>query len=282
MNNISIKRQNIHKCTIRLIKFLLLLTVVLITVTLSRNSFAGDSVNENPGKCLGQVKLDVLDTNAHPGDKEVLVTVSLTNPDHSVSSIETLLVDEDNNLTCTGCAPDPVRAPGFMCYAHEQDEGGCKVVMIDVDASELIEIGNGAVFTVDYVVSTADYVVSCVGTPDQCINVAPTDSIIADDLGKSLSVREESGEICFIVCGDVYPGGDDCGDGVVNIFDILEEIDISLDVVDKPSDCQLERGNVPTSLPPDCVVPDDEINVFDVLVIIDKALLKPNCCDYDR
>ena len=78
----------------------------------------------------------------------------------------------------------------------------------------------------------------------------------------------------------MYPG-ESCGDGVVNIFDILEVIDIVLNIGEH-SDCQLNQADVPTSTPPDCLDPDSDINIFDVLVIIDKALDKPNCCDaYD-
>jgi hypothetical protein len=212
--------------------------------------------------------------------------VSLKNPDHKVSAVETLLVDEDNNLTCTGCTPDPVRAPSFMCFAHEQGEGGCKVVMVDVDASELIEIGNGTVFTVDYVVSRSR-------PSDQCISIAPIDSIIADDLQKSLSVCEKSGEICFMICGDLYPQDcyecESCGDGIVDIFDELEAMDIVLGL-QTATECQMLHGDVPLGVPPYCGNPagvnppncetDGVIDVFDVLVIIDKSLSKMNCCDY--
>ena len=91
------------------------------------------------------VTLSIGDTTASLGSSDNSIKVSLANPYDKALAIETLLVDEDNNLTCTGCTPDPVRAPGFMCSAYEQGNGGCKVVMVDIDASGLIEIGNGAV-----------------------------------------------------------------------------------------------------------------------------------------
>ena len=94
------------------------------------------------------VTLRVGSINVMPGSSDNLIEVSLENPDHKVSAIETLLVDEDDNLTCTGCVPDPVRAPDFMCFAYEQGAGGCKVVMVDISTSKLIEIGNGTVFTI--------------------------------------------------------------------------------------------------------------------------------------
>jgi PKD repeat protein len=220
------------------------------------------------------VTLSVGDASAAPGDSSVQVPVSMKNPSDKVLAIETVLLDEENSLTCTGCAPYRDRAPGFICFAQELDDGGCKVVMVDpTNPTGVIEQGDGPIFTVEYMISGG-------ALSNECISVTPTDSIIADSLEDPLTVCEESGDICFIGCGDVYPG-ESCGDGVVNIFDILEEIDIVLGITE-PSACQAEQANVPTSLPPDCVDPDDDINIFDVLVIIDKALDKPNCCDaYD-
>ena len=61
--------------------------------------------------------------------------------------------------------------------------------------------------------------------------------------------------------------------------DILEEIDLALGIL-IPSDCQAGRADVPVGTPPYCSTPDDVINVLDVLVIIDMALGKSNCCDY--
>ena len=126
-------------------------------------------------RAQADVTLSVGDTMGFPGSSDNLVEVSLVNPDHEVLAIETLLVDENDNLTCTRCIPDPVRASGFMCFAYEQDDGGCKVVMVDINASGLIETGSGVVFTINYMVS------GC-GPNDQCVSIAPTDSIISDRL----------------------------------------------------------------------------------------------------
>jgi hypothetical protein len=93
------------------------------------------------------------------------------------------------------------------------------------------------------------------------------------------------------ICGDVYPppsspGAMDCGDGVVNLFDIMKVIDIILGV--EPTICELTHVDVPNGTPPYCGLPpeksdcmgDGYVNIFDVLVVIDKALGKTNCCDY--
>jgi hypothetical protein len=95
-----------------------------------------------------------------------------------------------------------------------------------------------------------------------------------------------------LLCGDVWPqapgpGMIGCGDGVVNIFDIVEMIDIILEY-EVPSECQLARGDVPMGLPPYCGSPpgtpncegDSDIDIFDTLVVIDRTLNKYNCIDY--
>jgi hypothetical protein len=76
---------------------------------------------------------------------------------------------------------------------------------------------------------------------------------------------------------------------VVDLFDILEEIDfiLGLQVI---SNCQMLHGDVPLGMPPYCGNPagvtppncetDGVIDIFDALVIIDKALSRMNCCDY--
>lgn len=93
-------------------------------------------------------------------------------------------------------------------------------------------------------------------------------------------------------CGDIYPhdsspGAMDCGDGSVDLFDIQEGIDIFLGKV-VPSNCQLIQGDIPNGMPPShCGNPagnpncetDGDIDTFDVLVMVDMALGKANCCD---
>jgi hypothetical protein len=107
---------------------------------------------------------------------------------------------------------------------------------------------------------------------------------VADRFGDPLCTCEVQGDVCFILCGDVYPreclpAQPNCGDGVVDIFDILEEVDFVLGII-TPSICQFARADVPTGTPPYCSDPDSVIDIFDVLVIIDMALGKANCCDY--
>jgi hypothetical protein len=88
------------------------------------------------------------------------------------------------------------------------------------------------------------------------------------------------------MCGDIEPGesapgAGDCGDGDVDIFDILEEVAFALGTK-TPDSCQAVRANVPTGTPPNCLDPDEEgvIDILDIMVIIDMALHRQDCCSY--
>jgi hypothetical protein len=230
---------------------------------------------------VGEVILSVLDKKVSPDDNATEATVAMANPNHAVKAIEVDLVDVGDCLTCTGCNADPDRALDYTCSANEQADGSCKVVLATFNPAGLIEEGSGDIFTVDYVGDCPGCVIITAGTT---VNVA-------DRFGDPLCACFEDGEICEFACGDIYPReclplDPECGDGVVDIFDILEEIDFILNVID-PSLCQEGRADVPTGTPPYCGCVGDEIcqtdgviDIFDLLVIIDMALGKANCCDY--
>jgi hypothetical protein len=93
------------------------------------------------------------------------------------------------------------------------------------------------------------------------------------------------GDVCDkdIPCGDVWPpesspGAMDCGDGEVDIYDVIAEVDFAIGF--EPDACQLTRVDVPTGTPPFCLLPDGSINILDVMVIIDRTLGRVNCCKY--
>ena len=251
-----------------------------ITVTDPCNLDISDSVSI----FIGEVVLTVENIKAHPGDEGAEVTVSMSNPHHKVKGMEANVFDEDDTLVCTGCTPDNDRALDYTCSASEQTDGSCKAVLATFNPAGMIEEGDGAVFSIDYRVNEGAPVAGCV-------EMIPAGSKVSDEFGDQLCVCEEAGELCFYVCGDIYPreclpDDPDCGDGESNIFDILEEIDFALEIID-PSECQEARADVPTGTPPYCGCVGDEIcqtdgiiDVFDLLVIIDMALGKANCCEY--
>jgi len=193
-----------------------------------------------------------------------------------------------DNLVCTSCVVDEDRTPEYICSANEQADGCCKVTLFSTEPDDLIQRGSGSVATIKYDVLDKK-------TSKDCIALIPVNSKVADQFNEPLCAVPKAGEICFMICGDVYPQDcyecESCGDGRVDLFDILEEIDIILSL-QTASLCQkmCGHGNVPLGMPPYCGNPagvnppncecDQKIDVFDALVIIDKALSKLNCCDY--
>ena len=212
------------------------------------------------------------------------VLISLSNPGNSVRALELYVEDECDMLTCRECFADPDRAIEFVCSANEQPDGRCKVVLYTSDPAEVITIGEGPVLSIMYDVNDEDPEAVCCG-------IVPEDVRAADAFNEELSVCVSSGEVCFFTCGDIAPrdclGSPFCGDGQVDIFDILEMVDILLGNVDV-TECQTVHGDVPNGMPPYCGNPSGEANcqsdgvltIFDLLVVIDKALGKANCCDY--
>jgi hypothetical protein len=155
--------------------------------------------------------------------------------------------------------------------------------------NSLIARGDGPIATVKFSVGEGY-------TSKDCVCLEPINVNAADQFNEFLCVcgdgPEQEGSVCFFICGDVYPQDcyacSSCGDGVVDLFDILETVDFILGLQD-PSECQMLHGNVPPGMPPYCGTPSGEdncevgaevIDIFDAVVIIDKALGKMNCCDY--
>ena len=241
---------------------------------------------------IGKVIVDVQDSTVDPQSGSVAVDIDLINPENHARAIS-MDIEEcaqgEDNLVCTECTANPDRALGYTCSAAEQADGSCRVVLYSTDPSEMIEQGRGPIATVIY-----DAIDSNAGS---CVCLTATDIAISDQFNEDLCACQDPGEVCFKTCGDIYPqdcefGGpcgdvQTCGDGVVDLFDILEAIDIILGL-QTATLCQIGNADVPNGMPPYCGSPagtpncesDGDVDIFDVLVMIDKALGKANCCDY--
>jgi hypothetical protein len=197
-----------------------------------------------------------------------------------------------DNMACTACFVNEDRTPEYICSAHEITDpedsayGCCRVVLFNTEPDDLIQQGDGAVALIKYDIF-GDL------TSKDCIPLWPYNIKVADQYNEALCAVPKQGELCFYICGDVYPQDcyecASCGDGTVDIFDMLEAIDIVLGI-QMATPCQMLHGDVPIGIPPYCGDPsgvnppncgtDGVIDIFDALVIIDKALSKMNCCDY--
>jgi hypothetical protein len=191
-----------------------------------------------------------------------------------------------DNMVCTECIVDEDRTPEYICSASEQANGCCRVTLYSTEPDDLIQQGSGAIARIKY---------DILGelTSKDCICLWPFERKVSDQFNEYLCSCPKAGEICFRIYGDIYPQDcyecTSCGDGVVDLFDILEGIDITLGL-QTATECQELHGDVPLGMPPYCGNPagvnppncdtDEMIDIFDDLVIIDKALGRMNCCDY--
>lgn len=185
-------------------------------------------------------------------------------------------------IDCTECKDCELteRTTIFDCFVNELDNGCCRVILIGKHPGAAINPG-----ICNIVVVVELMYDECRGVP-LCITEYFDNIVVSDYDGYSVAAAGLPGSICPIACGDVCPAGNppawDCGDGVVDIFDIMCEVDFALaDVpIDAPNACQLPRADVPTGTPPVCIPPDGDINILDIMVLIDMALGRQNCCDF--
>jgi len=227
--------------------------------------------------CVGcDVTLSVGDANGVPGETDVPVEVSLENLNDKSMGVQLDVCDEGDYLTCTGCEAEYTRAEFFSCSTNELEDGCCRVILVS-DSGLLIDEGTGTILTIRYDVSE--------DAPGGCKDLTLVNAKVSDEVEDPLALCElEPGEFCFALCGDINPSIDptNCGNFVVDIFDVLDAIDITLGVIAVPTGCQWFKGDVPNGLPlPEgmgCREPNGEIDIFDILVIIDVVLERPNCC----
>jgi hypothetical protein len=251
---------------------------------------------------IGKVIVDVGDTILQPNSASGLIDVNLINPEHAVSAINFDIaacsavpgapVNNPDNLTCTQCLVAPARTRDFTCSANEQANGSCRVVLYATDPSAIITQGTG---TIAQVVYAAGPELDGLCGADACIDLCPSNINLSDQFNEDLCACESPGEVCFRTCGDVFPqdciggcgGGACCGDGVIDLYDVLEMDDIILGLQTATA-CQIANGDVPNGTPPYCGNPpgtpncesDGDIDQFDRKVIYDKAVGRMNCCDY--
>jgi len=239
--------------------------------------------------CAYKAVLTVEPAWVYLGEAKVKTDLCLDNRSFEVKGVQVDLCEEIsgspiNCSTCVGCEMTE-RTKLFDCAVHERDDGCCRVIIFSKHPDGVINPAICSIVKIDNTFcnpNEPECPKEC--TTTNCVRIVPTNLKIADISGYPLAAEGIAGEVCFLKCGDVYPpestpGANDCGDGKVDIFDILEEADLALGTK-TPDTCQMIRAEVPTGTPPQCHDPDGEIDIFDVMVIINLALDSQDCCSY--
>ena len=212
-----------------------------------------------------------------PNGVVVKVPLCLSNLEDPVGGVQLDLCESnDDCLECVECELTE-RTTIFDCVVNELDNGCCRVIIFSKNPGGVINPGECNIATLVYLLDPACSFM-------ECETLTSTNVIVTDQYGSEMDAVGLTGSVCPFTCGDIEPGesapgANDCGDGDVDIFDIMEEVSFALGEK-TPDACQAGRADVPTGTPPFCVAPEEGINVLDIMVIIDMALDRPDCCSY--
>ena len=215
--------------------------------------------------------------------------VCLNNPEVLVGGIQFDLCDSPDCLECIACELTE-RTVMFDCVVSELPNGCCRVIMFCKNPGCAINPGLCDIATIVQQ-TKCPY-------PEECNACIEEDfvNIVADDYnGFPLATGSIGGTLCPVVCGDICPPGDGvsqvgCGNGIVDIYDIMCEVNLALaadcsvpfaePAYGGADPCQQLRADVPTGTPPICADPDGCVNISDVMVLIDSALNRQDCCSF--
>ena len=212
--------------------------------------------------------------------------ICLDNPETLVGGIQFDLCEYDlagNPIDCMACVDCELteRTTMFDCAVLELPNGCCRAIIFCKNPGCAINPGLCDIVTIVY--EMFDPSGDCPGTA--CITQIPEDIIASDYDGNQITTAGSPGTVCPFVCGDVCPPDDlltsvwDCGDGVVDIYDVMCEVDFAL-TASSPDACQSTRADVPTGTPPNCTTPDGAIDILDIMVLIDMVLNRQDCCSF--
>ena len=160
-----------------------------------------------PLTAQSQVTLNIEDSSGIPGSSDNLVEVSLTNLSDEVKGISLEVCDVDNYLTCTGCEPTGRAPSGFECIYSNLANGCVKVILVNLDNTDMIGVGDGPIFTIEYDVSG-------VAPSEECRDLNPEEvSVLSINVSGELFKLDatlDPGEFCFYDC----TSNQDCDDGL--------------------------------------------------------------------
>lgn len=231
-----------------------------------------NNCKENVWSCA-DVTFDIGNRAGEPGSTDQKVEVRLAN-DVDISGIQVDICDAGDYLSLqdTGDVELTDRADGLACD-FEDYESGCARLILYSQSGSVISAGDGPILILHYDVSGG-------AAGGSCAEITAENLLIADKDYNELGASTDSGSFFFGGYGDIYPENDDgtIGDGKVNIFDVLKDIQIILGGYE-PAPCEFVAGDVPTGLGIDCQSPDEDINISDIYEMIAKILERSNCID---
>ncbi len=212
--------------------------------------------------------------------------ICLDNPEDLVGGIQFDMCEydvADDPIDCMACVDCELteRTTMFDCAVLELPNGCCRVILFCKNPGCAINPGLCDIVTIVY--EMFDLSEDCPGTA--CLTQIPENIIASNYEGYELTTAGLPGTVCPFVCGDVCPPDDpltpvwDCGDGIVDIYDVMCEVDFALTMA-TPDDCQAIRADVPTGTPPNCTAPDGSIDILDIMVLIDMTLNRQDCCTF--
>ena len=232
-----------------------------------------NNCKENVWSCSANL-FDIGDGAGKPGDTDKKVGVSLTNA-VDVAGIQVDICDAGDYLSLASVELTG-RTAGFICdFEDDYPQAGCARLLLYSEGGSFIAAGDGPIFILHYDVDT--------GAEGPSVEINSENLLVTDEDNNPLTAMEDPGNFLLLSYnyGDIWPYDETTGvvgDGKVNIFDIIRDIQIILKTY-TPIYCEFMAGNVPTGFGDNCVAPDEDINVFDVLEMVAKILGRPNCID---
>jgi hypothetical protein len=137
------------------------------------------------------VTLSIGNTEGYRGSHQNLIDVSLDNPDQRIRGIQVEICDEDNFLSCAGCAVAD-RVSEFTCASNENKDGCYEILLFSF--SDIIEPGTGRIFSF-----TCDVSQNAPG--GECRSLTLRKMEVADENKQPLEITVYPGQCCFKDCG---------------------------------------------------------------------------------
>ncbi|MDY6973169.1 MAG: CARDB domain-containing protein [Thermodesulfobacteriota bacterium] len=233
-----------------------------------------NNCKQNEWSCSTQT-FDIGNGAGNPGDTDRRVELSLTNA-VPVSGIQVDICDAGTlSLPSVDDIELTARTAGFTVdFEDDFEENGCVRLVLYSQEGSLLDAGDGPILILRYDVDPSAGANSCAMLTSQNL-------LITDVNDNPLTAAEDPGGFFFGIYGDPWPYDSvsgTVGDRLVNIFDVVRDIQILIETY-TPTSCEFVAGDVPTGAPPDCVAPDEVINIQDVLVMVVNILGRDNCID---